>query len=337
VNDVVIPAPPPNTAGPVRPRTRSRVAIAAVVAAMLVLGGAGVFLATQGGGEAQAGPLALAFEEGDTHRYRIEQTMDLTLGGRAFDAADLGGVDRSFVIEIGQLVEWSVRDVDDDGVATIRVTTEDLSMTVDGMPFPSTGGTPAVDIRLAADGRVLSIGGPSLGGGTIDLGGLTGLFDAPTEQMTPLLPPDADARPGDTWDVSYSQEMPFGEGSVEVEATSRYDRDGSVDGTDAAVIVTDSQVSMDLAFAFADVLAILGEAGPPSGATGAVELRDASIASTGAGTTTSTSWLDLDGKDVLRTESSGDLDLTLEVDGVSEAQGTLTISGTFSMEMSREA
>jgi hypothetical protein len=334
MSDVVIPPPPaPSPTEPSStsaPRRRGLV-IGAAVTAVLVLAGAVAFVATQGD-EAKAGPLALSFAAGDTHRYRVEQSMDLTVGGEA-----IGGTE-DLRLEIEQLVSWTVTDVDDDGVATIRVEVEDVSGSVNGTPAPPSGPIPPVDLRISPDGEVVSIGGPALGGAGIDLsqGGFGQLFDVPgSNQVTPLLPPDGDATPGDTWDSSYHHDVPFGEGSVDLEATSRYDRDERVDGAETAVIVTDSDVRMDVAFAFADLIEMFGGGAMPTGASGVEALADASMTYAGTASSSQTGWLDLASRELVRMRSTGELDLEMEIVGVPAASGTITVAGTYTQEMAR--
>ena len=333
MSELTLPAAPTTVEpAPAPPRRRRGLVVGAIVAAVFVLGGVLVFVADSD--EAKAGPLALVFTPGETQRYRIEQTMNLTLGGDLTGVSDVAGM--PFAVETSQLLSWTVKDVDADGVATIRVTSDDVSATVNGAPVPSMGATPPVDVRISRTGRVLSIGGPALGGTDLDLSAFTKLFDtAGTGQMTPLLPPGGDAQPGDTWDTSFSQDIPFGDGSVDVTATSRYDRDETVDGTDAAVIVSDADLAMDLRLDLAALIGALGGADLPTGASGIGDLTEGALSYTGGGSTTQTSWLDLEAQRVLRTESSGDLDVTMELSGVPGFSGTLTVTGSITQRMSR--
>jgi hypothetical protein len=332
MTDVVIPpAPPPvDPSHASRPRRRAGLVIGAAVTTVLVIAGAAVFVAQ--GDEAKAGPLALAFTAGDTHRYRIAQSMDLTVDGDA-----VGGTE-DLELEIEQLVSWTVTDVDDDGVARIRIEAEDVSGTVNGSPAPPAGPVPPVEVRISPDGEVLSIGGPALGGAGIDLtqGGLGQLFDVPgSNQVTPLLPPDGDAAPGDSWDSSYTHDVPFGEGSIELEATSRYDRDERVGDAETAVIVTDSDVRMDVAFAFADLIDMFGGGEMPAGASGLDALADASMTYAGTASSSQTGWLELATRELVQMRTTGELELEMEIEGVPAASGTITVAGTYTQEMTR--
>src|SRR4029453_6150055 len=106
-------------------------------------------------------------------------------------------------------------------------------------------------IQIASDGRVLSAGGLSLGGA-----GQTQGFGFPgMGQLTPILPDDGDAGSvGDTWDKEFSQDFPFGDGTIEYSATSTYLRNETVDGREAAVIQTQMTVPIDLTLDLAKLL-----------------------------------------------------------------------------------
>ena len=331
MNDVMLPAPPPVLEPPPSRRRRRGLVGAAIVVALLVLGGTALVLVD--GRDAEAGPLALTFTPGETQRYRIDQTMNLTLDG------DLAvGVSGPLAIETSQVVSWEVREVDRDGVATIRVSGETPSGTVNGLPIPSMGSTPPIDIRISPSGRVVAVGGPAFGGSSLDLaGGPFGkLLEMPgTDRFTPLLPPDGNAQPGDSWDTSYSEDVPFGHGSVGIDATSRYDRDESVDGTDTAVIVTHSTLSMDVQLDVCEILGALSAAGLPSGPTGLPDLSGAALSYEGGGTFDQTSWLDLANQDLVKMQTTGDVDVTMSFDGFPGHAGTLVMTGSLDQQLTR--
>jgi hypothetical protein len=191
---------------------------------------------------------------------------------------------------------------------------------------------PPIEIVIAPDGRVVSAGGLSLGGA-----GQTQGFGFPgMGQMTPILPDEGDVvAPGDTWEKEFSQDFPFGEGTIEFTATSTYQRNEDVDGREAAVIITDMTVPLDFTFEFQDLIDSLGSDLGASGATGMDMFAGASMAYSGAGTFTQTSWVDLEAEELLRTESSGDFDMTVAFAGVPGFDGTMAFTGTFTQELDR--
>jgi len=213
------------------------------------------------------------------------------------------------------------------------VTVSEMSGTVNGTELPETP-IPTIEMVIAPDGRIVSAGGLALGGA-----GQTQGFGFPgMGQLTPLLPDEGDAvAVGDTWEKNFSQDFPFGEGTIEFAATSTYERDETVNGREAAVIVTEMTVPMDFTLSFADLLESLGS--EASGVTGAdLSLFDeAVIAYAGEGTITQTSFVDLEAQEVLKTESSGGFDIVMSFTGIPglEVAGPAEVAfnGTFTQEM----
>jgi hypothetical protein len=148
-----MPAPPEQ---PV-PRRRRTGLIAGSIVAVLALGVAAFALvSTQGGESANAKPLALSFTQGQTETYAIHMTMDGQMSSELFGQMPLQ-------MDMSQMQTWTVRSIDGDGVATIEVTTSELSGVVNNVPLPATA-VPPIEIEVAPDGRVISAGGLALGG-----------------------------------------------------------------------------------------------------------------------------------------------------------------------------
>lgn len=316
--------PPPAPAEPAEPPRRHGGLVAlAIGVAVVVLAGVAVFTLTRSD-TAEAQPLALAFEQGQSRTYEIDQTMDAEIASDAFGS-------QSVSMDVSQVVTWKVISVDEEGVATIEVTISEMSGSVDGQPIPADiPSVPPVEIEIAPDGRVLSAGGFALGGA-----GQTQGFGFPgMGQLTPILPDDGEeVSVGDTWQKDFSQDFPFGEGTIEFSATSTYERDEEVNGRTAAVIVTDLTVPLDFTLRFADLLETLGPA--LTGATGAAELADASIDYGGEGTFTQTSFVDLEASELLRMQSDGTFDIAMEFSGVPglESAGAMSFAGTFTQDL----
>jgi hypothetical protein len=322
------PAPPTPTPTATPERRRTGLVFGAIVA-VLALVGAFAFVSTRGDDSAQAQALALSFSPGRSETYEIHQTMNGTL------SSDLLGGDQPIDLEMTQRVGWAVTDVDAQGNATIRVTVDHVSGTLGGQPIPSASADmQPIDMVVAPDGRVLSAGGLALGGA-----GQTNGFGFPgMSQIMPILPDDGRAvAPGDTWDKSFSQPFPFGDGRIRYTATSRYDRNVTVDGREAAVIVTDMKVPLDFTLRFADLLDAMGGSDAlPSGATGLDALGDASIVYGGQGSFTQTSSVDLAARELVRSSSSGDFDISMSLRGVPGMDaGAIAFRGTFTQDLSK--
>lgn len=319
--------PPPDgrtwAAGAPRRRTGPIVGVITIVVALIA--GAIAFVATQGGESASAQPLALTFTEGQSETYAIHMAMDGEISSDLFGA-------QPFVMDMSQVQTWRVTSVDDDGVATIEVSTSELSGRLNGVELPSTE-VPSLEIRIAPDGRIVSAGGLALGGASQTQG-----FGFPgANQLTPILPDEGqEVAPGDTWDKEFSQDFPFGEGTIEFTATSTYERNETVDGREAAVIVTEMTVPMDFTMRLADLIEALGEdTFGASGATGIDPLREATIAYGGRGEFTQTSFVDLDAQELLRTRSAGDFEISMVFDGILGFEGAIEFTGSFTQELER--
>jgi hypothetical protein len=336
-----MPPPPPPAASPAAPewspattvpteapqrRRRTGLVVGAVVAALVLIGGI-VGLTAIGGesGSASAQPLALAFTPGQTETYTTHMTMDGEM-----DAGELLGGSQPIVMDVTQTVTWEVASVDADGVATVDVAVEEMTGTLNGMAIPdAASSTGPVEMQIAPDGRILSAGGMSFAG--FDQTG--GASFPGMGQMTPLLP-DGPVQPGDTWTKDFSQDVPFGEGTIEFTSTSTLERYEDVDGVNAAVVTTEFTVPMDFTIDFGKILDAMG--GTESMPTGPTGLADAQIAYGGSGQIRQTAWVDPDAKQMLKMTSSGSFDMTMAFTGLAIFEGqTIGFTGDFTQDLTR--
>jgi hypothetical protein len=234
---------------------------------------------------------------------------------------------------MSEVVTWEVASVDADGTATIEVSVSEMSGSVNGMSIPAeASAVPPVEIVVAADGRILSAGGMNLGG----MGGGQGFGFPGMGQLTPILPDGGEpVAPGDTWEKHFSQDFPYGDGTIQIDSTSTYDRNETVNGVDAAVIVTKLAIPMDFTMNMLDLIDSLGEDAGAAGATGIAALGNASVDYSGNASFTQTSYVDLTAKQLLRTQSTGDFDITMTFAQLAGFDGAMTLNGTFTQEMER--
>ncbi|MBI2238675.1 MAG: hypothetical protein HYU54_09150 [Actinobacteria bacterium] len=309
------------SAGPPKPRLGPVIGAAAVVVALVA--GLLVFQFTRPKEEASAA-LAFAFTEGDSAAYQMHVTMDGDFEGGTFGS-------EAITLDFSETLSWRVGSVDPDGTATIEVTISDQSGTMNGLPAPAPEAPTTTQMRVAPDGRILSAGGiafsaPGTTGGT----GFPGLG-----QMTPLLP-DQPVAPGDTWEKSFSQEFPFGEGEIRFTSHNRFDRYEDVDGARTAVIVSEFTMPLDFSLDFGELLAAFGE-GFGGDAKGAKALKHASIDYGGRGTFVLTSWVDLANEQMVRSSSRGDFDMTMAFSGIPGVPdgAEFAFTGTFTQDLER--
>jgi hypothetical protein len=309
--------------------------IAVALAMVLVVTGVVLF---RGGGRAEAVPLALDFTQGESETYTISQSIegDLALSGFGGEIPE-GFSGMHLVVDLSETVTWDVLSVDEDGVATISVTTTDATASFNGIEAPSSELVgPPVEMRVAPDGRILSIDDVSFAG--LDGGGLPGQGSLPgMSQVTPLLPEDGSpVAPGDTWDASYSQDFPLAEGTIDYDVHSTYLRNEEVDGVDAAVIRSTMTVPLDLTFRMKDLAAFIAEQeGVPEGPTEKElsEIRHATLAFEGNLELDMTSFVDFAENKLVRSQSAGAFDFTMEFAGFPDFEGTMSFDGDFTQEM----
>lgn len=311
------------SAGPERPRRRGSAVVAAAVAVALLGGAATYFFLRSGSGTSgTATPLRLAFDRGDESTYGIQMSMN--------GSVDLGSLgEQPLDVEMRETVGWKVVSVDDEGVATVRLSVDGVSGSANGQPIPGTMEGQSTTLRVTTDGQIVDAHGLSLGSTGGGLGAFPGM-----DQVTPILPDD-EVAPGDEWDKEFSQSFPFGDGKIEYTAHSTFDRYESVDGVRAAVITTRYTVPLDFSIDLKDLAKAFGGSGggPLPGLGG----EDATIEYGGSGTFTQTSWLDLAAKQLVQSTSNGTFDITMSFPGLEQQLGTdgFGMSATFSMQMTR--
>jgi hypothetical protein len=323
---VVVPEIALGPTGAREPRRRVGRLVGAVAVVLALVAGALVVVLTRGGGSAEAQPLALRFTQGQSETYEIHQTMDGTISSDLFGEMPLD-------MDLTEVMTWTVTSVDGEGNATIELSVDEMSGSVSGTQIPpAVSDIPPVEFVVAPDGRIVSAGGLALGGAAQTEGfGFPGMG-----QLTPILPDEGEAvSPGDTWEKRFSQEFPYGEGTIEFTATSTYERNESVNGAEAAVIVTHLSVPMDFTMDFQELLDSLGDDLGAAGTTGVAALANATASYTGRGDITQTSFVDLEAKQLLRTESTGDFDITMRFAGFAGFEGSMAFRGSFTQRLER--
>jgi hypothetical protein len=259
---------------------------------------------------AQAQTLSLGYHSGDTFKYSFHSTIKQTLA--------TSGMTVPADIETSATETVKVNSVDSSGTADLAITlgnynvksaTAGVTNTTTGIPDTT------LDVTVAADGRVLSMNGHQFASADpflvfSGLGG--GVF------VSAVLPSNA-VKPGDTWTKSYDQANPGGTGTVHVTSHSKYLRNESIQGVNAAVVETTSSGSMDITL------------GAP--ATGAAASGPGGMSIKGTVTSDVTTWIDPSTHRLLKTHSTETNDGTLNVvasasSGLPGLTGPITIKGT---------
>jgi hypothetical protein len=265
--------------------------------------------------------LALSFSLGQQQRYRLQIGFNGSL--------EASGRSIPFDLQIAETLGWHVTSVGPGGIATLEMTVEDASGTINGQQH-TTGAEGPFTLQVAPDGRIVS---GSLGG--VDASDPIGTAFEGTDQVLPLLP-DHPVKPGDSWHRSSSQDLPFGMGTMHYDASNRLLRYEDIEGVHAAVITSHMTVPMNLTIDLRKVLKAMGtDAGIPDGSNPTMRFG-------GSMTVSSTSWLDTARREVVKTTGTANMDITIDLaDFPASAglpsNGQLGIGGVLTMSMTREA
>ncbi len=177
---------------------------------VVLIAGVVVFRATGSGStESTATAIALSFRPRQDQTYRINMNMQgsFTAGGYSTE---------SLTMNAAETVSWKVASVDGKGVATIKMIERDFSGRVNTERIPASKKGLSTTMRIAPDGQILSVNGVTFSGSAQASG-----VDYPgTDQMTPILA-DGPVEPGDSWQKTFSQESPFGQGKLQYTARAR--------------------------------------------------------------------------------------------------------------------
>jgi hypothetical protein len=211
-----------------------------------------------------------------------------------------------------------VKSVDSSGTADLAITLGNFNLksTTGGVTNTTTGiADTTLDVSVAADGRVLSMNGQQFAGANpfLIFSGLGGGFF-----VSAVLPSSA-VKPGDTWSKSYDQANPGGTGTVHLTTQSKYLRNETIQGVNAAVVETISNGSLDMTL------------GAPAAGAAASGFGGMSIKSTL--TSDVTTWIDPNTHRLLKTHSTETNDGTVNLDasassGLPSVTGPITIKGT---------
>lgn len=269
-----------------------RVALFAVVLAVAACGSFG----------AHAQTLSLAYKAGDTYKYKFHAASKQT--------AAMSGISFPITVDMTANEAVAVKSVDSTGIADLTITMSDLSVkaTTAGVTNTTTGMAPqSTDVKVRPDGTAVSVDGKDVTGGNplAALSGLGGGFF-----ITAVLPDHA-VKEGDSWSKTYDQDFPNGHGTLHIVSNSKYLRDESVNGVDAAVVETKSTGSIDVS-----------EPSPASGTT-----APSGLAVKGTFTTDVTTWIDPGGRRVVKSHATGHDDLTVNLPSMSTSQSGPKIQG----------
>lgn len=289
---------------------------------------AGMFLVAACGSAntVSAHTISLAYKAGDSYKYSVHLVFNYTVGIQSV------GMTVPLDIDLSAKETIKVNSVDSSGVADVTITMTDLTTktSVNGTTTTTTTASSTLNLKIGADGRVISVNGSAMGNTS-----LPGLSDTGSGFVSAILP-DKPVKPGDTWSKSYDQSNPSGStGSLHVTSDNKYLRDEKVSSVNAAVVESKVNANLDLKF---DMASLGGSSGTPlfpSGPDSGLQ----SLAMTGTVKSDVTSWIDSSARHVLKGRSTGSVDATLQFNMAAGAtpqpglNGPITFKGTQTVDM----
>ena len=276
-----------------------------------------VLLAACGILPVHAQSISLAFKQGEQFKYALHFSGTFT--------AHIGSVAQDVKIDAKARETVATTAVESDGTADMTLTLSDLTITTtgktaDGSTTTSTttqtNAIPPQQLKVAPDGRILSINGQSISSES-PFGVLTGSY------LVYAVLPDSAVKPGDKWSKSYDQAQPGGSSSVHVTSNSTYLRDESFHGVNSAVIETKS--AADFTMNLIPPKSPLPNTpngtrpGPTPGGLGSVQ---------GSETSDTTSWVDPAAHRVLKSSMKATLRAT-----IAEFENQVTVTGTQTVDL----
>ena len=242
-------------------------------------------LAACGSFGAQAHTISLAYKAGDSYVYKFHATSK--------QVASVGGTSVPIDLETSAKETVTVKSVDSSGTADLAITLSDMTLkTVTAGFTNTTTGMPSnsVDVKVRADGTVVSVDGNSMIGASpfAALSGIGGGY------FTTAVLPDRAVKVGDSWSKTYDQTDPKSLVAVHVTSSSTYLRDETVDNVTTAVVETRSEGKIDF----------IGGAADTSSAMARLPIH-------GTFTTDVTTWIDTSAHRVVKSHSTAHDNVTL--------------------------
>jgi hypothetical protein len=272
-------------------------------------------------GTVQAHTVSLGYKAGDTYKYGLHMVLKYTVGAE--------GMSIPLDLDLTAKENVTVKSVDSSGTADLSIDVSGLSMktTVNGTTSTTTTATTStIDMKIASDGRIVSINGSALANSSLPSmsGSQGGIVSA--------ILPDKAVKPGDTWTKTFTEPSPFGSGSTQVTSDNKYLRDEKVGSVSTAVIESKINQSLDITID-SSALGGSGSSMLPSTGSGVQ-----GIAIKGTSVSDVTSWIDTGAGRLVKTHSTGNVDATLTISMAAGATtpgltGPITLKGTQTLDL----
>jgi len=232
--------------------------------------------------------LALLYAKGDVFDYSLHMVLNQDVTQATMNTVPLYG-------DLTAHEKVTVVSVDANGAADVTVQLFDVVVKTDvkQASSPASPSRPAQDVRIAADGRILGLSGSTTWPGDFPFGAALG-----GNLFTAVLPHNA-VKPGDTWSSDYDETLPFNFKPFHIATRSKYLRDETFQGLNAAVIETTTSISADF-------------------------MLDTSHRTRGTASSDVTTWIDPKHHRILKSHLSAKMDATLTYENAFGTVNNLT-------------
>lgn len=273
----------------------------------------------------QAHAITLAYKTNDTYSYHFHAVMNYTAG--------ISTMTIPVTADVSADEKMTVKSVDSTGTADLDVQLTNLTVKVaaNGTTNTTTKTTTSVEMKVASDGRVISVNGSAISG-SLSIPGIPGTQGG----LLSAILPDKAVKPGDTWTKSFDVTPPTGTGSIHVASSNKYVKDEKAGGVTAALVQSNIDTTINLNLDLGTPAPGQGGAAlfPSGGVSGpqsfTLKGTDASIV---------TSWVDTNARRIVKTHQTDTLDLTIQFTMPAGAtpspilSGPLTVKGTQTLDM----
>ena len=203
---------------------------AVLMAACLLLAACGAHAQSQ---NPQSVKLGLALSPGTTYRFLVSTKGTMQ--------SSEPGIATTVTMDISMRQTYQVISVDSAGVATVKVTIDQMQGKVGSTSMPIPGEIPTFTVQIAKDGTISGMGSDQYGSMEA---GLPFANPAPLGGITPSLPTGA-VKPGDRWTKTIPIPGPVGGSAGQITWNNELLRFDSLNGERVAVIQSDFKAPMD--------------------------------------------------------------------------------------------
>ena len=220
------------------------------VAAAVILAACGAHAQSQ---NPQQVRLAMSLAPGTTYRYTVHTSGSMK--------SAQPGMAMTMSMDISMRQTYEVLSVDPAGVATVKVTVDQLAGKLGTTSLPIPGSIPAFTVQIAKDGTVNGLGEDQLGSMQA---GLPFANPGPLGGIVPVLPAGS-VKPGDHWTKETNIPGPSGGSAGQITWDNQLLRFESLNGERVAVIESRFKAPMDTSLDANQIAQAEASASPPPG------------------------------------------------------------------------